>query len=890
LSIATFLRQLRRTDRREALLFVLALAILGLLTAGMLLAPAARRSGWEVAPERLQLLALFGAIAVCAAVARRALRHHGRSRDPFLLPTAYLLAGWGVLAIWRVAPAFGWRQAVWLAVSTLALLGVMGSPADMRWLRRYRYLWLGSALVLIATTFLLGTNPSGGGPRLWLGCCGLYFQPSEPLRLFLIAFLASYLADRLSPAWRLEGNRLLATAAPLALVWGLSIAMLLAQRDLGTGSLFLFLLAALLYVAFGRPAFVLIAAGVVGAGALAGAQVFPWVQARMESWWNPWSDPGGSSYQIVQALMAYGAGGLFGRGPGMGSPTLVPLAHSDLIYAVVVEEQGLIGAVALIVLLALLAQRAFRLARNRRSAFQGILCAGIGLAFALQTLLILGGSVRLLPLTGITVPFLSYGGSSLVTSFVALGLLGVTRPGESSQPQAVHRVSRIQGTLGLAWAGVALLTAWWAVARGPELAQRSDNARRSLAERYARRGEIEARGGVVLAETTGVRGLFQRSYPRPAAASVVGFDSALHGQTGIEASLDAWLRGERGHTTGVILASWILRGVPPDGLSVRLTLDASLQQEAWESMAGRRGAVLVLQPQSGEILVLLSSPGYDPGRIDEDWEVLRSRRDAPLFNRATQGRYQPGGVLAPFLLAWADRVGLVQPAGLVPDAADPVEIDDGRLECLVAPKEAQIPFTQALALGCPAPFARLAIDLGPRQVGEMVAAFQFDRVPPLDLATAVPSEWTRPASDDDLLRFGAGQSDLLVGPVQIARAFSALFREGEAPALRLVDSVRDPNGSWTRWASADTSRPVLPASVGRDIVGGLPLGTQGQTEFHAVALSGPGQSMLAWYIAGWPAAAPELLVVVVVEDGTPSEVRQIGLTAMGLDPGAGGEP
>lgn len=367
-------------------------------------------------------------------VLTRRLPHH----DPILFPSIMLLSGWGVALVWRLAPAFGLRQTVWLIVAALGMIAVVVAPGDLRWLRRYRYLWLVSALGLTALTFVIGINPSGGGPELWLGLGGIFFQPSEALKLLFVVYLAAYLAERLpspggSPAGVLregvrgEGDnsarRELNLLAPLLLMWALSLVLLVSQRDLGTGSLIFAVFVVLLYLATGQKRHVVIGGALLIVGATISYFLFDVVRLRVEAWIDPFADPSGRSFQIVQSLIAVANGGLFGRGFGVGAPTVIPVVHSDFVFAAIVEEWGLLGGVAAIALILLLVSRGLRLALISQGNFRRLLAGGLAALLGLQSILIVGGVIKVLPLTGVTLPFLSYGGSSLLINFIIAGLL-----------------------------------------------------------------------------------------------------------------------------------------------------------------------------------------------------------------------------------------------------------------------------------------------------------------------------------------------------------------------------------------------------------------------------------------------------------------------------------
>ncbi len=421
--------------RRETALALLAAAfVLSALTA-VSLGPYARANSWAAAPGsgiwQAGVLALVW--LACLIGAALGLRRLVPQHDPYLLPAAYLLAGWGLAIIWRLAPDFALRQAVWLVVGTALLVGVAALPGDLRWLRRYRYLWLLGGLALTLFTLLFGVNPSGYGERLWLGLAGLiYLQPAEILKVLLVVFLAAYLADRREVLFQLEpasARRLsLAWRAfpyffPLLLMWGFSMVILVSQRDLGMGTLFFAVFLVMLYLASGQMRYVVLGVVLLLLGAAIGYYLFDVVRLRVEAWWNPWQDSSGRSFQIVQSLIALAAGGLAGQGPGLGAPTLIPVAHSDFIFAALGEEWGLAGMAGVTGLMLVIIFRGLRHAMVAQGMFRQLLAGGLAALLGLQALMIMGGVVKLVPLTGLTLPFVSYGGSSLVASFVILGLL-----------------------------------------------------------------------------------------------------------------------------------------------------------------------------------------------------------------------------------------------------------------------------------------------------------------------------------------------------------------------------------------------------------------------------------------------------------------------------------
>jgi len=374
-----------------------------------------------------------GGWGICAFVGHQVLNRRLPNRDPLLFPTVMFLSGWGLVMIARLVPRFANRQTTWLAISVAALLVVANLPQISRWLRKYRYLLLFGGLGLLVSTIVLGRNPSGqiGAPPLWLGLGGIYFQPSELLKIILVAFVSSYLAEQY-PLLRAQGlttgNRLRALSprivGPILLMWGLSVVILVWQRDLGTAMLFFIVFLILLYIASGYSLILIGGAALILLAGIIAYTQFAVVQLRVDIWLNPWPEADGRAFQLVQSLQAFAAGGILGQGIGQGAPTYIPVVHSDFAFAAVAEEYGLLGVVVILSCLAMIVARGFKIAmRRQQHPFNRFLAVGLSSLIATQSIFIMGGAIRLLPLTGVTLPFLSYGGSSLLISFVMIGLL-----------------------------------------------------------------------------------------------------------------------------------------------------------------------------------------------------------------------------------------------------------------------------------------------------------------------------------------------------------------------------------------------------------------------------------------------------------------------------------
>jgi cell division protein FtsW (lipid II flippase) len=643
-------------DKTQSLLLRWAAFFLFVQSIILTLSPAVREQTWDV-DYRLSHWTGFLAWVVLTTLAHRATVKHLPERDPYLLPAATLLSGWGMLTIWRLDEAFGIRQSIWFGVSIIVfILALYAQQKIIPFFRQYKYILLSGGLLITALTLLLGTNPLGIGPRLWLGCCGIYFQPSEPLKLLLVIYLSAYLADRINI--RLTSLPLL---VPTLVVTGLALLLLLVQRDLGTASIFLCIFTIAIFIYTGKRRVLLIAILFLTSALVIGYFSIDIIHVRVEGWINPWSDPSGQSYQIVQSLLAVANGGIIGRGIGIGSPLLVPVAISDFIFAAIAEETGLVGTMGLVALIWLILARGIITSLHAIDRFRRYLASGIVAYLGIQSLLIIGGNLRLLPLTGVTLPFVSYGGSSLLTSYIALFLLLIISNTEDNEPAPLHDpkpYTILAGILALGLLSVALTSTWWAIVRAPDLLERTDNPRRSIADRYVPRGELMDRNNQPINITEGESGTYERVYLYPDLAPVTGYTHPVYGQAGLEATLDDYLRGLQGNPASLIWWDHLLYGTPPPGLDVRLSLSLPLQAKADQLLGGHAGAIILMNAETGEILAMASHPTYDPNKLSEDGEALAQNPSAPLVNRATQGLYPIGTSMLPLIRA---KFGAVQP-------------------------------------------------------------------------------------------------------------------------------------------------------------------------------------------------------------------------------------
>ena len=349
--------------------------------------------------------------------------------DLTLFPAAMLLASLGLIMIGRLKPALFLTQMRWLLLGLIVYLFLVFLGERVLRLLSYPYLLGVFCLLLLCSALFFGTEI--GGSRNWIVFGPFAVQPSEFGKIVIIMFLAAYLTEHREvltlPRHRLLWLKLpvLRFIAPLLLIWGIAILIFVVQRDLGSALLFFGIAVSMTYMATGRKSYVALAfAFFLGAAALS-YSFFSHVRVRFNIWLDPWSDPSGSAYQVVQSLFALGSGGVWGAGFAHGHPNLIPEVHTDFIFAAIAEELGLLGSLGVMLVFALFFYRAIRIALACREETRILLAAGIAVVFLLQAFIIIAGVTKFLPLTGITLPFVSYGGSSMIASFMLLGILTV---------------------------------------------------------------------------------------------------------------------------------------------------------------------------------------------------------------------------------------------------------------------------------------------------------------------------------------------------------------------------------------------------------------------------------------------------------------------------------
>lgn len=846
-------------DRLQSSLFILGGSILFLYSTVLTFAPVIRTLSWQNSVKWEQWVGFVVWLILSFLIHKSSIRFLP-NRDPYILPIVYVLTGIGLFTIFRLSISFGWRQLIWFSLGSVILFFGVKFSTVINLLRRYKYIWLSLGLLVTVLTFFFGIYPGGEGPRLWLGCCGIYFQPSEPLKLLFIIFLSAFFADN----WALRKNLSVLIIPSLVIVIA-AILILFAQRDLGTATIFLIIYAFFIFIISGKKRSVFIFLTIIVIAGYFGYQNFGVIQIRVDGWLNPWVDASGGSYQIIQSIQAIAAGRILGTGPGLGSPGIVPVAISDFIFAAVSEELGLSGSLFIMSLFAFLAFRGFSIAIKGRNQYQRLLASGITVFLSIQSILIIGGNTRFLPLTGVTLPFMSYGGSSLLTVFVAILILLWISQNQTSRAVVQDEAKPYIFTYSLilfSFILVGLVTAYWATIRSDGLLSRTDNFRKIINDRYVPRGDLLDRQNNPILITTGDRGSYERLLQEPSLSTTVGYNHPFLGQSGLEASMDTYLRGLAGIPTSDIWWNEMLYARPPDGRDIRTTIDLNRQLQLVNTLQEYDGAAVIMNAKTGEILGLWSSPSYNMAQLDEAWDELSMDENAPLINRVSQGNYEIGEIAGLFTYAY-----------LIENSIE-IEADN-----FFETGNCAIPLSNlernnlkiALMNGCKNANQFLNSFVEEGKENEIIQKFGWNE----DYTFELPFEPVALTTPESQQSFGS----TLLSPLQVARSVSAFSNAGEIPYPRLTLAVHTPQQDWVIFSAEDPIR-IMDTLYANQTANYF--SRNDYPVWEIISTNDSDENPIQWFVTGtmpdWQATP--LVFVLTMENGTPIQVKELGRQIM----------
>ena len=775
-------------------------------------------------------------------VAHLAVRKLAPGADPAILPITFALSGIGIAFVTRLRPELAVGQLMWLFVGVAFLVLALLFVRNLDRLARYKYTLMLVGFILLLSPLIPFIGQEIYGSRIWLSIGPFSFQPGELAKIAIVLFLAGYLAanrEMLSVfTWRVGPFNLpdIRTLLPLLLMWLISIGIVAFEKDLGSALVFFFVFLVMLYVASGKKTYVIAGVLMMAIGAVGLYFVFDHIQVRVATWLDPFADAQNTGYQLVQTIYSLADGGLFGVGIGRGLAGQIPVVESDFIFAAIGEETGLLGAAGLLLLYLCLAIRGMATAARAKSDVSSFAAVGLTAIIILQAFIIVGGVTRLIPLTGLTLPFVSQGGSSLLASFISVALLlraGDEATGVGEEMRSATSMLPTASVLGRVALGkrltrtmvgfsvlFALLVANLTlimVVQADYYQNMAGNNHTLMQESDTERGSISTYDGVVLAESQQTEdGSYERVYPAGDLAShVVGYYSTQYGTSGIEASENETLKGQQNYAswTDVINAA---AGINTPGNDVRLTINSTIQQAAQDALEGETGAAVVMDPSTGAVLAMASSPTYSAGDVEallEQAAASDGSDDAgQLVNRATQGLYAPGSTFKIVSLATALQNGIASEDSVY---ASPGTMEIGNAEVSNFGDESygDITLQRATALSSNTVFGQLGVQIGAQLLVEGAEAFGFNK----DLDFELPVVTSLMPDPDEMTEWETawasagepvGEHESPAGPqasvLEMAMVGCAVANNGTIMQPYLVDSVYNANGERSYQAQATT--------------------------------------------------------------------------------------
>lgn len=849
-------------------------------------------------------------IFIAFLIAHLAIRKLAPGADPALLPLSFALSGIGIAFVTRLAPELAMRQVMWLFFGVVCMLLVLIFLKNLDRIANYKYTLMIVGFLLLLSPLLPVVGQEIYGSRIWLNIAGISFQPGEIAKILIVLFLAGYLAQnremlsifthRIGP-FKIPD---LATLVPLLVMWVISLLIVIFEKDLGSALVVFFVFITMLYVATGKKTYLIIGFVLIAIGGVAAFLLFDHVQIRVDTWLDPFKDATGDGYQLVQAIFSIADGGLFGVGIGNGMSDQIPIVESDFIFAAIAEETGLLGAAGLLLLYLCFAIRGLVTAARAKSDVSSFIAVGLTASIILQAFIIVGGVTRLIPLTGLTLPFVSQGGSSLLASFIAIGFLlrcgdqstglgteMISGTGTLSSESVLGRVSlgkRLTKTMIAFSVLFALLVANLTlimVVQANDYKNMPSNNHTLAREARTERGTISTYDNVVLAQSVlQDDGTYKRVYPSGTlAAHVVGYASEAYGTAGIEASYNDTLKGQRNYASWVDVVNAATDAGTP-GNDVKLTINSTIQQAAEQALDGFNGACVVIDPETGAVLALASSPSYNASDIES---ILSSGSDSSaLYNRATQALYSPGSTFKMVSLTTALENNVATESSVFSSPGE-MTIGNGKVNNFGNYSYGEITLARATELSSNTVYGQLGTQIGSDRLVEGSEKFGFNQdvsfdIPLVKSLMPDPNEMTEWETAWATAGEPVGQHASPAGPqatvLQMALVGCVIANDGVMEQPYLVDSVYNADGECSFTARPSSLMTATSSSIAKRVrtvlEGVVNSGTGTAAAVQGVQIAGKtGTSETgkeyddSWFVGMGPSENCKVVVAIALEQG-----------------------
>lgn len=740
-------------------------------------------------------LALFQVITVFAFMVLMRVIYPRANR--LILNHIALLLSISFIILTRISLTRSVRQFAIIAISFVIALIVPALMKYVKLLKRCELIFAAAGILILGIVLISGSITNGS--KLSFSIMGLSFQPSEFVKIIYVFFIAAILS-------RAERFIHIVLSAVLAAI---HVLFLVASKDLGSALIYFITYIILLFVATHRIRYLILGLAGGSAAAYISYFLFSHVRVRVAAWLDPWNDINATGYQIAQSLFGIGTGRWFGMGIDAGMPGSIPYVEQDFIFSAICEEFGVLFGICLIAVCVNLFLEVVRVAHSCDDPFMKYSSYGLGIVYIVQLFLTIGGNSKFIPLTGVTLPLISYGGSSVLASLIMFSVIqgfyinnDVCRGDEVIPKLQMNIVAGVFAGLFVAISGYLV---HYVYIDSPQVINNSYNTKRQdkLAAKTIR-GDILSADGQILATT--LKSTDERNYPfGDIFAHAVGY--ASHGRMGVEQSANMYLV-----SSNISLGSKLQNDLSDEkhmGNTVVTTFDARLQEIVYNAMGIYSGAVIVSEPSTGRILAMVSKPDFDPNKISDIWDdILADTTSSVLLNRVTQGLYPPGSTFKILTALEYIRENPETFQNYRFQCTGKYTKDGNTINCFHGTNHGSVDFTASFAKSCNASFANIGLTLDREQFRQTLDSLYFNN----DLPVAFPANVSCISdeisdSDGTMLQTVIGQGTTQMTPIQIAMVTAMIANDGEMMAPYMIDRIETAEG--------DVIKQYEPCSLGQ---------------------------------------------------------------------------
>ena len=701
------------------------------------------------------------------------------------------------------------RQFAIVAVSLIVALVIPLISKHLPLLRKCRYLFAAIGILILAAVLVTGSITNGS--KLAFSIMGVSFQPSEFIKMLYVLFLAGML-------YRADKFRNIFISAVLAAI---HVLILVASRDLGSALIFYTVYIVLLYIATTKKRYLILGLAGAAVASYTAYLLFSHVQVRVSAWLDPWSDVNNTGYQIAQSLFAIGTGGWFGMGIGSGMPQTIPYVEQDFIFSAICEEFGVIYGICVILLCLNLFLEIAHIAYSCKDRFIKLASYGLGTTYIFQLFLTIGGNIKFIPLTGVTLPLISYGGSSVLATLMMLSLVQslyqehrtLLEENEEYEYDYAEPVSHtwqiniISGIFVCLFVSMAVYLAHYVYYDSVKVINNTYNAKRQevLASKTIR-GDILSADGSILATTLQEEQGERRYYPYGEMfAHAIGYSE--NGRMGVEQSTNIYLVSSDVSLNQKVQDN--LDDVKHMGNTVYTTFDTNLQKVAYNALGIYDGAIIVTDPTTGKILAMVSKPDFDPNTIVEEWNsIIQNKESSILVNRATQGLYPPGSTFKILTALEYIRENPNDYNSYTFACNGSFSNNDSTIRCYHGTKHGDINFVTSFAKSCNSSFANIGLQLNRNDFAKTLETLLFNQDLPVDfVANKSKINVSKTISESDMMQAAIGQGATQMTPIHLAMITSMIANNGEMMVPYTIDRIETANGT--------TVKQFQPKSLGQ---------------------------------------------------------------------------